>query len=319
MSDAARPRSGTSGAERLASRVETLPILLRRAFEELPAEVAHAGLGRDVVRGVVATGTGSSGAHARFLASLLSERGVAARAVPLGSFLDGPPPAAPDEAVIVFSQGLSPNARVALRRRDDGARTWLVTATEDPDPTPSKAGSASAPRGHPGADGTSPAGEASATTTSSSQDRREVLRDLRARGVAVVRTPGADEFGTLVRVVGPMVGFAAALAIADALAPPCAAHGGTPSIEPRLVEAACGSVAGASSRWREIAATLHPAELAAPIVFVASGAHLHRIANLPLKLLEGLLRPLPPSFDLLDFAHGPLQQLYDGPALVVAC
>ncbi|MBU6280618.1 creatininase family protein [bacterium] len=304
------PARGTASVSRaglLGARVRVLPAALRRAFDELPGEVARARISPGGVRGVVATGAGSSSAHARFLASVLGERGVSARVLPLTSFLDDRRPiASPDEVVVVFSQGLSPNARIALRERAEGGRCWLVTATDDRDV------------GAPGS-GSSAGEDAAATTSSSSVERRAALRELRERGVAVVRTPGADEFGTLMRVVGPLVGYAAALAIADAFAPGSDFPGATPSISARWTEAACAAVEGARAKWQDARGSLVPADLAAPVGFLASGAHVERIANLPLKVLEGLLRPLPGAFDLLDFAHGPFQQGFDGRALLFAC
>jgi len=56
----------------------------------------------------------------------------------------------------------------------------------------------------------------------------------------------------------------------------------------------------------------------APIGLLASGRHTELLGNLQLKFLEGLLRPLPPAWELLDFAHGPYQQAFERRATLLA-
>jgi 3,4-dihydroxy 2-butanone 4-phosphate synthase / GTP cyclohydrolase II len=165
--------------------------LLRERLGEIPAALARTAargvpdlrLGERPVRRIVATGVGSSSAHAALLAHLLRAAGRDAVAEPLSSFL-GPSPATPDDVLVVFSQGLSPNARLALETVEGWRRTVLVTAVTD------------AAR----------------------------LDPLRARGVVVHTIDGEGEFGTLVRVIGPTTGYWAALALAAALGGPAAPH-----------------------------------------------------------------------------------------------
>jgi len=104
----------------LVERVRALPRLLRDGASRLdtavPAFAAAA-------RRIVLTGVGSSAAHARFLAHLLTERyALDATALPLSAFLT-PRATASEEILIVFSQGLSPNARIALADRARGHRS----------------------------------------------------------------------------------------------------------------------------------------------------------------------------------------------------
>jgi creatinine amidohydrolase len=299
--------SRREGRRLLDARVRSLPGELQRTFADLPGQVDGDVSGGAGLRRVVATGAGSSAAHARFLASVLAERGLAARAEPLGSFLGAPPGGCADDVLVVFSQGLSPNARIPLAHPAAWRRVWLVTATPDADDP-----------GPAGADDAAAADAAAAATGSPATARRSALRAARESGVRILRTPGADEYGTLLRLVGPMVGHAAALVLADALAPVASIPGATPACRADLVAAACAAVAGATERLRSAIADLDPEVLDAPLALLASGAHVERASNLPLKFLEGLLRPLPPAWDLLDFAHGPFQQLHDGPALLLA-
>jgi creatinine amidohydrolase len=225
------------------------------------------------------TGAGSSAAHARFLACALEEHGLPARFVPLGRFAgraDGV--AAQDALLVVFSQGWSPNARMALADPDRFAAAWLVTAV---------------------AEGTSP------------DDKVRAVRSLAERGVAIVQVPGAEEYGTLVRIVGPMTGYVAALRIAAAIAP----RGRAIRFE---AARAADAVAALPARIGRDLPDLPPALFDEPVVFVAQGAYVECIENLAEKVLEGMLRPRPPVCELLEVAHGPLQQAYTGSATFVA-
>lgn len=162
----------------LAARIATIPFHQRAYFALaargacLPAESRAATLW-------LTTGIGASEAPARLFAGLLAERGHVARYLPLSMFLDGP--AAPLGARrVVFSQGLSPNARLAFRERHDVARTLLVS---------------SLPASHDGEEG-------------------DFLRALLAEGLTLLTIPPPEERGSLVRVVGPAVAMLAALDLA---------------------------------------------------------------------------------------------------------
>jgi creatinine amidohydrolase len=76
-------------------------------------------------------------------------------------------------------------------------------------------------------------------------------------------------------------------------------------------------VAGAGEKLQREAGDLHADDLEQSLIFVASGAHTERLENLRLKFMEGTLRPAPPVWDLLDLAHGPFQQMFDGRATIV--
>jgi creatinine amidohydrolase len=259
----------------LAERVRALPALLR----------ADRGLRGDLPRGArrfVTTGAGSSAAHARFLAQLVAEHaGVAARFEPLGRFASPPPADAPDTVLVVFSQGLSPNAWLALA--DPGAWRGVVLVT-----------AAGAPPG----------------------ERGEALASARAAGVSVWIMPaGADEFGTLMRVAGPMAGYVVALRLAEAVT---AAAGRDPSALACDVALVADRIADAPARVGAFVARSLPDWRTAPPVFVTSGSYGALVHNLALKVLEGMLLPLPPVWDVLDMAHGPLQQAHGGRATVVA-
>lgn len=264
----------------LRERVDALPEALRRQLE-LPDPAAPFDPLR--ARNIVTTGVGSSAAHARFLAHVLSQSlGLPARFSSTGALGAATPPGVLRDALIVFSQGLSPNARFAFERAEDWGAVVLVTA-----PAGSDDGGA----------------------------RTSWLGSLRDRGAVIVELSVPAEFGTLVRVVGPMLGFAAALALARSLAR--AAGLDAPELAPdprRLVD----RVAAAPAALDEVLAKRSVEDLLAEqIVLLASGGYGELIQNLRTKLLEGMLRPLPALWDGLEFAHGGLQQLWPERALLL--
>lgn len=163
-----------------------VPPHVRALFEaragSLPAELGRA-LADDapfprLPRGasVVVTGVGASEGPARYLALLLHRAGRRAVFAPLSAFVLGDT-AALGEVLIVFSQGLSPNARLALRRAPEHAAAILFTSTV----------AARAPA-----------------------EERACLASFEGRGGRTVVLPPDDESGTLVRLVGPAVALLAA-------------------------------------------------------------------------------------------------------------
>ncbi len=251
MSDSRFRRCRPRGAARPRRRVsEAKPglALLRERAAALPEAVSEAyagpdpmpGLNEDAASSIVATGVGSSAAHARFLVHLLAnEIGVPARFASPGSFVAAPGARARDELLVVFSQGLSPNARFALAHPEAWRRVVLVTAT--------------APEG-----GTRP----------DAAEKHGLLERFTAAGGCIVPMPGADEYGTLLRLTGPLVGYLTALRLAKALAPARAALPGIFSIPSSRVRAAVAKAPG------RVEAILRATPLPSPdeaLAFVALG------------------------------------------------
>jgi creatinine amidohydrolase len=250
------------GHTQLVERIMALPALAARAAREVQVPLD---LGGDATDRLVAAGIGSSEAHARLLAHLVAEHtGRAARFVPASALVAPAGPPAGD-VLVVFSQGLSPNAQLLLAHAARWRRVVLASAVTD-------------------------AGR---------------LAPLRARGIVVVHFAGEQEFGTLVRVTGPLAGYLCAIRLARAL-------GAVIDVPADGIEPALASAFAAASRLAP--AALRPA----PLAFVVSGAYGELVTNLRLKVLEGMLRPLPPVWDLLHLAHGPFQQAIGGPAVFLA-
>src|SRR5690349_3132565 len=100
------------GYQVLRERVRHIPAMLRTQGRS-PLEPVR--VDPRSVRCFITSGVGSSEAHARYLAYLLAaEMGLPARFVPLSALSLAPPPTAAHDVLIVFSQGLSPNARLPL-------------------------------------------------------------------------------------------------------------------------------------------------------------------------------------------------------------
>src|SRR5262245_25795494 len=109
----------------LRQRADRAPQLVRDAAAVPIPELPFAAR---AVRSFVTTGVGSSAGAAKLLAHVLAvELGLPARFAPAGAFMSAPADVARD-VLIVFSTGLSPNARLALAHVGAWHRVMLVTA-----------------------------------------------------------------------------------------------------------------------------------------------------------------------------------------------
>ena len=266
------------GHQLLAARLARIPSILAEMLARPPAPLAPA---TRAARRFIVTGTGSSEAHARYLAMLLNlHTDCTAAYLPLSGFTASQREAFAGRTLIVFSQGVSPNAQIALRRHREFAHAILFTAT-----TPEVAAAAGKP------------------------DRAALLRALQADGGELVVFPLAEEYSTLIRFVGPMAGYLACLQFAAQLTgcrfrlPPAAALLGLLETTPPagLLEAMLAA----------------PAEFARGFNLVCAAPISEFAQNLACKFMEGLFWPCPPVSDFLQFAHGPFQQMSAHPHPVV--
>jgi len=105
--------TGGEGLALLRARVASIAGLLPRVPEALAA-APDAALALASSRRLIASGVGLSEGPARALVALAREEGRDARFVPLSAFARAEPPGGRDAQLVLFSQGLSPNARMAL-------------------------------------------------------------------------------------------------------------------------------------------------------------------------------------------------------------
>lgn len=256
----------------LRERADGAPDLVREAASlDLPP-LPFAGR---AVRSFVTTGIGSSEAHAKLLAHLLAvELGLPARWAPAGAFV-APPGDVERDVLIVFSTGLSPNARLALASAAAWRSVILVS-------------------------GVAP-GDIAAGAGAEKLAALEAVRDV---GGVCIRAPGGLEYGTLLRVAAPLAGYAIAYRLAAAIGEAA----DLPVERLRLdAERICARMAAIASSAGALAADGDP--LTGRVAFLASGGYGELAGNLALKIQEGLLAPLPPLWDLIGFAHGPFQEV----------
>ncbi len=189
----AGPASDPLGHALLGERLRACAGLLEGMFEE-PLSPTGPVLARAMQPGArfYVTGTGASEGHARFLVYLLNTYTPArGEYLPLSAFRAGAE-YAPGATLVVFSQGLSPNAQIALRRWGAFGHVVLITAV-----TTETAVQAGRP------------------------DRVRMLQQLEEGGHTLVRLPVPREERILLRVMGPLAGYLLAIQFVEAHWPGC--------------------------------------------------------------------------------------------------
>jgi creatinine amidohydrolase len=242
-------------------------------------------------RCLVTTGIGTSEGHARHLAELAARAfGQPARYASTGSLADGPPPGAEHDWLVVFSQGLSANARHALCDVEAWAGVVLVTGLA--------------------LDGPEAAG--------TSDEKREWLLDLERRGVVRLELGCGPEYGMLVRVIGARVGYAVAWSLLRTLAWRRLSAAPVLAFDPEALARAQHAAVDAAERIfppNERLSTFFAPDRT--LLLIGEGGSLELWDHLTLKLSEGMLRPQPRAVDVLQFAHGPLQSLASRPLSIL--
>jgi creatinine amidohydrolase len=205
----------TAVRETIAARAARVPAEVARHLEE-PIDVGAFPAGA----ALVVTGVGASEGPARYLVALAALAGVRATFAPLSAFL-GPVPARLGDTLVVFSQGLSPNARLAIAQAGTFRRALLVTSVAE---------------------------------ARASAEVAAPLARFRGAGGEVLVLPPEDEPGTLTRVLGPAVALVAAARLGARLGAAVdeaalrAAPGALASAPRRAREAIAGAPPGALHR-----------------------------------------------------------------------
>lgn len=202
----------------------------------------------------------------------------------------GAPPGSEHDWLVVFSQGLSANARYAFV----DVRAWggVVLVT-----------------------GVSPW---SAEEPGQRPENCAWLESLEARGVIRIEMGCGTEYGTLLRVIGARVGYAVAWSLLRSIARRRLQSLDGLSIDSQRLEQAQREAS------REVGRVFPTSEPIAPffasersLILVSEGGTLELADQLSLKLAEGMLRPQPRNVDVLHFAHGPLQSLARRPTSIL--
>ncbi len=261
-------------ARRLALIPELLLDLAQHPLERVSARTLTA-------RSFLVTGTGSSEAHARFLVHLLNRHARRpAEFIPLSAFCDMPAEFGRGRALVVISQGLSPNAQVAIDRREDFDHLVVFTSTT--------------------AAGAEAAGK---------RDRAERIRHLEQSGVEFVRSPLEEEYSTLIRFVGPLAVYLSVhqfvRCLAAELLPPI-----TSGELARMLDAR--APASVVDRFAS-----HAEDFKRGFYLLAGSPLCEFAQNLSYKFLEGVFWSAPVIWDYLQFAHGPFQEVTLQPRPVV--
>jgi hypothetical protein len=225
-------------------------------------------------------GVGGSEGPARLLVELLSDRGVLARQCTVSSFLKGRCPGANSRGLVVFSQGLSPHARMVLKGAASYAHCIVIT-------------------------------------TRSELEVRQQVPAYFHHQLTVLEHPPQAEPDSLLRVVGPAAAALLAVRVAVELSGGSAMelaqirtdlqeamawYEGTPSDIQALED----------SEWFARVACAHPT------FCLAAAQDLPAANQLMWKWQEATYQPLPPTLDLLAFIHGPFQSIYDESVTVLA-
>eukprot|EP00762_Andalucia_godoyi_P003880 ANDGO_08555.mRNA.1 hypothetical protein len=244
----------------------------------------------------VVTGTGSSEAHGRYLVHLINRfvsgsthtdgvsRVYAAEFVPLSTFcLEGAANSNSANAVlVVISQGISANARIALKQRCHFRHCVLFTSTTD---------------------------RTAAPPTAKGALLLALHEEARSSGRAdVVLFPKEDEYVLLIRLIGPLAGYMRVLQFAQGvfgeISNITTAHFPTFSSD-MLTEAWSRS----ERACQQLVQDMPFSDLIARgIQLIVPNDVIPYCQNLQFKFLEGLYTPFPPVWDPMSFAHGPFQQ-----------
>ncbi|RME70913.1 MAG: creatininase [Verrucomicrobia bacterium] len=273
-----RDSSDPLGHALLRSRLAAIPEILAELLRTPLPTPAERTL--DAQRFVV-TGTGSSEAHARYLVHLLNRAADrAAEYIPLSGFGSLPHRFGRGRVLVVVSQGLSPNAQVAIDRSGDFDHTILFTSTT--------------------AEGAAAAGK---------HARAQLVRRLEKAGVEFIRSPLEEEYSTLLRVVGPMAVYATMHRFVRTLAPeslpPLTPATLAPLLTARPDEALHDVFAERADAFRR------------GFYLLAASPLCEYAQNLAYKFLEGVFWSAPVIWDYLQFAHGPFQEVTLQPRPVV--
>lgn len=261
------------GYNLLKNRISKCPEIIQNMLEAPVREQLT-----ELPKHFLVTGIGSSEAHGRFFTNLINRYTDSnATFVNLSNFYTELPKTAKerDSTLVVFSQGLSPNSLLAINQRAVFGHLILFTST---------------------------------TASNSKETHSELIKKLKAEGHKIVQFPLENEYTLLIRVIGPIAGYLAAIQFVEQNWP-----GSINSCDKKaLVSAiknACKNVPKEASNLLK--------NMKKGSVMIMSAPLCEYAQNLAYKFLEGLFIPKPRIIDYLSFSHGFFQQLVTDPVPVV--
>ena len=233
-------------------------------------DCAGAGTDVDISNRFVVTGVGSSESHARFLVSLINRcTGRSARYEPLSYFYGEAFRGEGEATLIVFSQGLSSNAQIALKRRGEYNSTVVFTSCTE-----------------------------AGLRAKDSLGRVALLSELEEeRATSIVSFPLEDEYSILIRVVGPLNGYLACLEWSEEV---LGLKVDRPDRE--AWKEVIGRVRGAAALERLVDDFIEGVD------FNFSNTCGGYAQSLAFKRVEGIFGAQPVLRDLFQYSHGPFQQ-----------
>ncbi len=203
MAPSKPPSDDPTGLHLWEKRLRSLPGWLAKEREMERPDLAAL----EVARPIVCSGLGSSEAHARFCNALLQEGGYRSRFLPVDVAFRVEAGVEPGSILILFSQGLSPNAQILLRRREWFGRVVLFTAATEAN-----------------------------LLAAGKAERAAFLRELLDSGVERWPLAPAEEFTLLIRCLGPINGYLEVLRAVSCLGYPAEIPDGA-ELEKALTEA----------------------------------------------------------------------------------
>lgn len=223
------------------------------------------------------TGVGSSEAHARFFALLINQYTTSTAIFePLSNFLHPIKKSKKHSTLVLFSQGLSPNSFLALKQRTIFKNTILFTAID---------------------------------TNSQHTEKVRILNDLETENATIVNIPTQDEYGLLLRIIGPLAAYLIIIQFIqknwETTLPYCSDE----NISSAIIEA--------KNHLNPPVIADFSRDLKKGSLIISSPPTSEYAQNLAYKLMEGLFVPQPAIVDILSFPHGHFQELCKNPKPVI--
>lgn len=276
MSFMSQPAASCHGLALLRQRCESIAPGFERVMSCALPDPASLTLAH--IRRVAFAGVGMSEGAARYTMALWAEvLGLDVRYLWPSRFMEPEPLAREDEALVIFTQGLSPHARLLMSRQHEFASSVLVTSHDAPQ-CPS-------------------------------------LKRWRAQGGSCfVLPPDEHEDRLLLRVLGPAWAMLGVLRWTQRLAHQA---GVTPSWSLEASALASSYRASFARGLEQGSALLPTITQGQPLILLSAGLTLELSHGLRWKCLEGLWIAVPPLLDVLSFVHGALQGIYEAPATIM--